>query len=93
MNLRTGANFDGPEYEPELDKVRLTGQIERVYNLMKDMRWRSLNEIAAATHDPQSSVSAQLRHLRKKKFGSHIINKRRRGNPMNGLYEYQLIVL
>lgn len=91
MNLKTGAHFDGPEYIPSLDIRRLTGQIERVYCLMYDQKWRTLDEIATATGDPQSSVSAQLRHLRKEKFGSHTINKRRVGNRASGLFEYQMI--
>lgn len=84
--------FDGPDYIKELDQVRLTGQIERIYNLMRDNRWRTLGEISDATGDPQASISAQLRHLRKSRFGSHTVNKQRRGNRMQGLFEYQLIV-
>lgn len=91
MNLKTGADFDGPDYVPTLDIKRLTGQIERIYCLMQDRKWRTLNEIAISTGDPESSVSAQLRHLRKAKFGSHTVSKRRRGNRTDGLFEYQLI--
>lgn len=84
-------NFDGPDYDPELDRDRLTGQILRVFNCMKDKEWRTLAEIEEETHDPQASISAQLRHLRKERFGGHTINKRRRGDPKQGLFEYQLI--
>jgi hypothetical protein len=84
------ANFDGPDYVPALDKARLTGQIWRVYTYMSDGRWRTLREIAAGTNDPESSISAQLRHLRKKKFGEHLVEKRRRGNREAGLFEYKL---
>ena len=83
--------FDGPEYVPKYDQKRLTGQIKRVYDLMKDGRWRTLTEIATETKDPEASVSAQLRHLRKPRFGSHIVDKRSRGDRSLGLYEYQLI--
>ncbi len=39
--------------------------------------------------DPRSAkLLAQLRHLRKKEFGSHIVEKRRRGRPGKGLWEY-----
>jgi len=85
----TGADFDGPCYSP-VDKARLTGQILRVYNLIRDGKWRTLVEIAQATGDPESSVSAQLRHLRKEKFGAYDIEKRARGNRADGLYEYRL---
>lgn len=87
----TDMRFDGAVYVPVLDDERLTGQILRVYNAMKDGRWRTLGEIEEITHDPQPSISAQLRHLRKERFGSHTINKRLRGDSQ-GLYEYQLIV-
>jgi hypothetical protein len=84
--------FDGECYQPERDDERLTGQILRVFNLMRDGNWRTLDEIASITGDPQASISAQLRHLRKKKFGNHTVDKRHRGEAKNGLYEYQLKV-
>jgi len=90
--LFDNARFNGSDYNPEFDKERLTGQIKRIYNLMGDGCWRTLGEIEIATGDPQSSISAQLRHLRKKRFGFNTINKRRRGVESSGLWEYQLIV-
>ena len=92
MNLKTGAEFNGSDYIPTIDKARLTGQILRVYELMKDGEFRTLSQIAAGTGDPESSVSAQLRHLRKEKFGSHIVNKNRIGLRENGLFHYQLVI-
>lgn len=83
--------FSGDDYDPSRDKIRLTGQILRIYDLMKDEHWRTLSDIASKTNDPEASISAQLRNLRKKQFGSHIVNRRHVGNPENGLYEYQLI--
>ena len=83
-------HFNGPEYQPELDFTRLTGQIKRIYNLMEDRVWRTLGEIETGTGDPQSSISAQLRHLRKPRFGSHAVHKRRRGHGKQGLFEYSL---
>ncbi len=86
-SLRTGAHFDGPDYSPALDHARLTGQIQRVYECVSDGQWRTLAEIGEATGDPHASVSAQLRHLRKDKFGAHTIEKRRR---QGGLWEYRM---
>jgi len=83
--------FNGSDYVPELDQKRLTGQIKRVYELMRDGKFRTLGEIEKITNDPQASISAQLRHLRKKRFGGFTVNKRRRGDRENGLFEYQLI--
>ena len=84
--------FDGSTYEEQQDQKRLTGQVKRIFSLMKDCQWRTLSEIESATGDPQSSISAQLRHLRKPRFGSHIVEKRSRGERANGLYEYQLTI-
>jgi hypothetical protein len=86
------AHFNGPEYDPKFDHVRLTGQIKRIYDLMQDGTWRTLDEIHRGTGDPHASISAQLRHLRKPRFGSHIVDRRARGDRSNGLYEYQLVI-
>ncbi len=95
MNTQLGIfdkpRFNGPDYIPELDDKRLTGQIKRIYTLMSDGSWRTLREIEIATLDPQASISAQLRHLRKERFGGHTVNKRRRGDESKGIYEYQLL--
>ena len=82
--------FNGPDYDPEHDLIRLTGQIQRVFNTIKDNNWYTLDEIHKATNDPHASISAQLRHLRKKRFGSYTIEKRPRGNRYKGLWEYRL---
>jgi hypothetical protein len=84
-------HFNGPAYEPEYDHARLTGQLLRIWTTMKDRRWRTLHEIALATGDPESSISAQLRHLRKPRFGSHTVERRARGDRAAGLHEYRLI--
>lgn len=84
--------FNGSDYEPINDDARLTGQLLRVFNCMKDGQWRTLSEIEAITNDPQASISAQLRHLKKERFGSHTINKQRRGDRKQGLFEYSLII-
>jgi len=85
------ARFDGPCYDPPQDRERLTGQIQRIFNLMRDSRWRTLSEIQAITGDHEASVSAQLRHLKKDRFGGHTLSKRRRGEGRRGLWEYQII--
>lgn len=84
--------FDGPCYTREHDQARLTGQLLRVFALMSDGQWRTLDEIATHTNDPAASVSAQLRHLRKARFGAHIVCKRHRGDAGSGLWEYKLFV-
>lgn len=86
----SASRFNGASYQPKLDDVRLRGQIKRIYEVMKDGVWRTLGEIEALTGDPPASISAQLRHLRKPRFGGFEVNKRARGLRDNGLFEYQV---
>ncbi len=79
--------FDGADYVPPRDNPRLVPQYERIRNLMLDGVWRTLPQIEAITHDPPASISAQLRHLRKKRFGSYVVERRHLGG---GLYEYRV---
>lgn len=88
----TNLRFNGPAYDKQHDQLRLGYQFERVFACMKDGKWRTLDEIAAHTGDPAASVSAQLRHARKPRFGGYLVNKRPRGDRAKGLWEYQLLV-
>ena len=83
-----GASFDGPAFEPTKDQVRLNGQIRRVWQVMSDGNWRSVNQICKLTGDPAPSVLAQLGHLRKAKFGAYLVERRRATE--SGLYEYRV---
>ncbi len=83
-------HFNGPVYEAEHDHARLTKQHERIRDLMLDGMWRTLDEIAVATGDPAASISAQLRHLRKARFGGWTVEKRARALRERGLFEYRL---
>lgn len=85
--------FDGATYEPRYDDARLTGQLRRIWDVMRDGSWHTLHEVAEATGDPEASISAQLRHLRKPRFGQHTIERRTRGVRESGLYEYRLVVM
>ena len=84
---QTETRFDGADYVPARDDPRLQGQILRVWRALQDKDWHTLEEIAVKTGDPTPSVSAQLRHLRKARFGEHVIERR---HIENGLYEYRL---
>ncbi len=81
--------FDGDDYVDERDRPRLRGQILRIFNLMKDGNWRTLASIEASTGDPPASISAQLRHLRKARFGAHKVEREHNGR---GLYSYRLVL-
>lgn len=82
-------HFDGAVYEPTRDEARLNHQIADIYGLMKDGQWRTLEGIAHTTGHGAASVSAQLRNLRKPRFGGHTVNRR---HIQHGLYEYQLVL-
>ncbi|QFZ84580.1 hypothetical protein GFK26_18300 [Variovorax paradoxus] len=84
-------SFCGPGFDPTLDEERLNEQILRVYRCMNDSTWRTLGELSEATGDPEASVSAQLRNLRKVEYGSFVVERRRRGLATTGLWEYQLL--
>ena len=88
---QTVMNFDGPTFSPQYDVERLTSQLAKVYALMRDGRWRTLGEIADSVGGSEAGVSARLRDFRKERFGGHSVERRRRGEPSDGLFEYRLI--
>lgn len=57
--------FGGSTYEPSRDFDRLSRQAQRVAQFMERGNWVTLSEIAEATGDPEASVSARLRDMRK----------------------------
>lgn len=83
----TKHRFDGSNYDHNRDGVRLGKQLDKIFNIMKDGVPRTLSQIESLTGEPQASISAQLRHLRKERFGSHLVDKIHCGN---GLYLYSL---
>ena len=86
MTLKTPMRFDGATYDHILDQHRLTGQTFRVFNVMVDGQWHTLTNISIQTGDPEASVSARLRDLRKERFGKYTIDRERRQN----LWYYRL---
>jgi hypothetical protein len=83
------ARYEGP-VDPRIDFDRLQGQTRVIFDLMSDQQFRTLAEIEGITGFPQSSISAQLRHCRKLRFGGNTVNKRRRFED-KGVWEYQII--
>jgi len=70
-------------------------QHERIREFMLDGHWRSLHEISQATGYAETSISAQLRHLRKARFGGYRVERRRRrteGGHDSGTWEYRVTV-
>lgn len=84
-----GQRFDGSDYVPALDDERLTTQLALVYRATCDHEWHTIEEIKQITgivYD--ASVSKHLRHLRYKRFGNYLVEKRR--VTLNGLWEYRV---
>ncbi len=87
-----GGLFDGRTYDSALDGKRLKGQGLRVYTVLLQAgydRWLTLRGIADRTGDPEASVSARLRDLRKERFGGNTVEARRMGGG-HGTWEYRL---
>ncbi|MBL0320297.1 MAG: hypothetical protein IPP74_13555 [Alphaproteobacteria bacterium] len=83
--------FDGNTYEKENDYKRLLSQLDEIREIMIDGEWRTLSQLRELTGFPESSISAQLRNLRKQKMGSYTVNRKVVGDRKNGLYSYQII--
>lgn len=82
--------FNGETYEPEFDFNRLSGQWRRIYNVMQDGRWRTLEDICLVSGCEPQSASARLRDFRKPKFGGHTVERMR--FKQTGLFLYRLVV-
>lgn len=84
---------NGPGYIREFDEARIKGATKLVFDLMKDKQFRTLSQIHRAINKgSEAGISATLRNFRKERYGLHTVNRRRTGDPKNGLFEYQLIV-
>ena len=80
-------SFDGDTITSE-DFPRLNRQLRAVYDLMRDGAWRSLRQISNRTGEPEASISARLRDLRKRKFGGF---KVLRENWGDGVFVYKVM--
>ncbi len=83
------ADFDGKHYDKTKDKARLTKQMQGVYECINSGDWKTVEEIADFTGYPQPSISAQLRNLRKEKFGG--LNVKGRYRDRTRIFEYKLM--
>lgn len=83
-------DFDGETYEPDKDRPRLNRQLQKVYSTVKAGRWHTLRELSDLLDEPEASISARLRDLRKPRFGSFEVQRRRRGDEKKGIFEYRL---
>lgn len=84
-------NTYGPDYDEAIDGPRIHTQMDRIRDWMLAIYpvWKTLAEIENVLKFPQASISAQLRHLRKKKFGGYVVEKQRR-QADKGTWEYRI---
>ena len=93
--------FRGPGYSADLDRKRLSTQIERLRMYMLGAGWRTVTEIRSALEEkfaptifPENSIAAQLRNLRKSPY-CYKLEKRRRGRDhaahCAGIWEFHLV--
>lgn len=80
---------DGETFDAKRDGKRLNQQAADVFRLMRDGKWRTLAEIAAATDHPEASVSARLRDLRKPKLGNLTVDRR---HLEGGVWQYRVLL-
>lgn len=79
----------GETYDPILDYDRLNAQQHRVYAVLANHQWWTLRAISHMTKDPEASISARIRDLRKPEFGGRVVERRHVGP--GGLCEYRLL--
>jgi hypothetical protein len=91
--MNTSSSTYGPAYSPVLDGERIQKQHEVIRDFMlagvapAHGGWYTLAELHAKLSYPEASISAQLRHLRKERFGAYRVEKRRRNDSQ---WEYAL---
>jgi len=67
----------GDTFDRAFDFARLNAQQSRVFNVMRDGKFRTLAEIHNLTGDPEASISARLRDLRRTEFGGMTVDRMR----------------
>lgn len=82
-------HFSGKSVKTMKDHDRLEKQFVAIMRVMMDGKWRTVDEIHQLTGFLHTSISAQLRNLRKIGFGSHTVNPNERDRA---LWEFQVIL-
>lgn len=83
-------DFDGSTYSPVHDRARLSRQLDAVREFATvgmGGDWFTLGYAAAKLDVPERSVSARLRDLRKAKWGSWVVERRR---VSGGYWQYKV---
>lgn len=86
--IRLRPKFGGFIFDEARDGPRLNRQTQTVFDLMQDRKWRTLREISRACNEPEASVSARLRDLRKPRFGGYNVERQ---HVAAGIWEYRVL--
>ena len=78
--------FHGETFSDDLDRSRLTNNVQRVFALLVDGKWHSAEDLSRVGG---SNWGARVRSLREAQFGSLTIEKRR-CPPGFSTWEYRL---
>jgi len=89
MNMLGVPHRDGSTFNQARDGKRLAMQHNRVLAALRDGKEHTLSELHKLTGDPEASISARIRDLRKPRFGSYQIERR---YVERGLWAYRLVV-
>ena len=87
--------YGGRTFDAKLDAERLGAQLTRVIQAMSDGKWRTLSEIQSrilsqhSKRDPEASLSARLRDIRKNWGEKAMESRRRTEDGVDGLWEYR----
>jgi hypothetical protein len=85
----------GGDVSIALDEKRLGKQLARVKEVLVKAAaikaWVTLRELSVLTNFGEASISARIRDLRKDHFGGYTVQRRRRGDPTKGIWEYLLV--
>ena len=80
---------NGPEVT-SIEQKKMTKQRLKVFDLMKDGQWRTLDAIAASgISSPPQSIAIYLRSFREEQYGGYTVNIRKL--PKSRIFEYQLL--
>jgi hypothetical protein len=91
--FQTAPRFHGADFVVERDQVRLGEQQLRVLAVLKDGQWHTVNDIQARIYiatgkrDPENSIQAQCRNLRKPEHGGYNVPRERHA----GVSVYRLV--
>lgn len=83
-------NTYGATFQESLDGERVRTQMQVIRDFMLSHDFVTLSEIEHCLKYPSASISAQLRHLKKDKFGGYELEKKRLSINNAGTWLYKL---